>query len=68
MVGAVWVEYRAFPRELPSEKRSRNGRVTTLQVLGVSAPEKRAKQANCGWYRGRNAFRPEYRDEWHIFL
>ena len=36
------VPYRAFPQEPPSENRSRNGRVIPLQVLGVSAPEKRA--------------------------
>ena len=41
--------YRAFPQELPSEKRSRNGRVIPLTVLGVLAPEKRtAKAVNAG--------------------
>ena len=39
MVGAAWVQYRAFPRELPSEKYSRNGRVTALTVTGVIAPK-----------------------------
>ena len=36
------MQHRAFPQELPSEKRSRNGRVIPLQVLDVSASEKRA--------------------------
>ena len=48
---------------------SRDGRVTALQVLGVSAPEKRAVYAaNCGWYRGRKSFRPELWDGRIIFL
>ena len=33
--------------------------MTALTVLDVSASEKRAVSANCGWYRGRNAFRPD---------
>ena len=34
--------------------------MTALKVYGVFAPEKRTvKAVNCGWYRGRNAFRPD---------
>ena len=49
---------QAFSRELPSENNSRMGRVTALWVLDVSASEKRAVTANCGWYRGSWPFVP----------
>ena len=39
MVEAASAQCRAFPRELPSENRSRNGRVIPLMIYGVSAPE-----------------------------
>ena len=42
MVRAAWVQYRAFPQELPPEIFSRDGRLIPLQILDVSASEKRA--------------------------
>ena len=43
------VQCRAFSRELPPEKISRDGRVTPLTVLDVSASEKRTvKAVNAG--------------------
>ena len=60
MVESACVHCRAFSQEPPPETRSRDGRVTALWVNGVSAPDKlRRSPANCGWYRGRNAFRPD---------
>ena len=41
MVKAACVQYRAFSQELPPETFSRDGRMTALQVLDVSASEKR---------------------------
>ena len=48
--------------------KSRCGRVTPLQVASVIALLSAPNMANRGWYRGRNAFRPECRDEGFIFL
>ena len=46
---------------------SRVGRVIPLTITYATAWKLRL-MANCGWYRGRNAFRPDGWDEWHIFL
>ena len=63
MVESACVQYRAFSQELPPEIFSRDGRVTALTVYGVFAPDElRLKKANCGWYRGRIAFRPDLWD------
>ena len=40
MVKAACVQYRAFSQELPPERKSRDGRLTALWVLDVSASEK----------------------------
>ena len=45
MVGSASVQYRAFSQELPPEIKSRDGRVTALWVLDVSASEKRTAYA-----------------------
>ena len=45
MVKAAYVQYWAFPRELPPEETSRDGRVTALSVLDVSASEKAALES-----------------------
>ena len=58
-VGAAWVRYRAFPQEPRPEQHSRVRRVIPLTIHGVSAPRARLT-ANCGWYRGRIAFRPDF--------
>ena len=69
VVGIAYVQCRAFSHELPLEVVSRGRRVTPLWVASVFALLKlRRRTGECGWYRGRNAFRPEVRDEWHIFL
>ena len=59
-VESAYVQCRAFSQELPPEHLSRAGRVMPLPIMGVDAPESgAAKAANCGWYRGRIAFRPD---------
>ena len=60
MVKAACVQYRAFPHEPPLEVRSRARRVVPLQTASVEALLSCTIFAvNCGWYRGRNAFRPD---------
>ena len=69
MVKAAWGAIQwAFSRELPPEKSSRCGRVAPLKAASVIALLSAPKLANRGWYRGRNAFRPECRDGRFIFL
>ena len=60
MVRAAWVQCRAFPHELQPEPISRACRVIPLQICGVLAPKAYRESGKCGWYRGRNAFRPDY--------
>ena len=62
------MQYRAFPQELPPEICSRDGRLIPLQILDVSASEKARLMANCGWYRGSIAFRPDCGMMGFIFL
>lgn len=59
LVRTACAQYRAFPQELLPEGKSRVRRVTPLKVYSVSALKSCAITANCGWYRGRVAFRPE---------
>ena len=68
MVGAAWVRYRAFPQELQPELSSRACRVIPLQICGVLAPKAYRENGKCGWYRGRNAFRPDCGMEGFYFL
>ena len=49
------------PRSRRLKVFSRAGRVMPLFIMGVDAPEScAANAANCGWYRGRIAFRPGF--------
>ena len=60
-VESACVQCWAFSQELPPEMFSRAGRVMPLSIMGVDAPEScAADAANCGWYRGRIAFRPGF--------
>jgi len=58
-VESAYVQCRAFSHELPREQLSSVRRVTPLWVASVFALLSCAGFGECGWYRGRNAFRPD---------
>ena len=58
-VGAAWVQYRAFPQELRSEPKV--GLAGWSRYRSVACLRRKVYRGSgkCGWYRGRNAFRPD---------